>query len=109
MLLDFQEHQERYPKLVVIGHPGSAGMSLTLTAADEIIYYSNTFNGEERIQSEDRIHRPGCRGAKITDIFLLPTDRLVHANLVKKRDMQAMTLGAFKQVLQEAEDHVRRN
>ena len=34
-------------------------MGITLTAADTVIYYSNSYNLEHRLQSEDRAHRIG--------------------------------------------------
>jgi hypothetical protein len=99
----FQDLKERFPMVAFIGHPGSAGMGLTLTASPSIIYYSNDFNAESRIQSEDRIHRPGMdvnRGATIIDLIHLPSDRLVLDNLQKKRDLQALSLGQMKQVME---------
>jgi hypothetical protein len=42
-----------------IGQPQSGGIGLTLTAADYAIYYSNSFDLETRLQSEDRCHRIG--------------------------------------------------
>jgi len=35
------------------------GAGITLTSATLAVYYSNTFNLEDRLQSEDRIHRMG--------------------------------------------------
>lgn len=89
------------PRVVFVGQPGAAGMSLTLTASPTILYYSNTFNGEDRIQSEDRIHRPGCRGANIIDLIHLPTDEYVLENLKRKRELQSITLGEIQQCMQE--------
>lgn len=90
-------------RIVFIGHPGSAGTGLTLTASKSIVYYSNDFNADSRIQSEDRIHRLGMdynKGATIIDIINLPTDEYVLNNLKKKRELQSMSLGeivnAFK-------------
>lgn len=80
-------------KINFIGHPGSAGMGLTLTASDTIIYYSNDFNGESRVQSMDRIHRPGCRGANIIDLIHLPVDEFVINRLDYKLDLQKITMG----------------
>lgn len=37
----------------------SGGTGLTLTAASDVIYYSNDFSLEARLQSEDRAHRIG--------------------------------------------------
>lgn len=42
-----------------IGQQHSAGYGLTLTAASTVIYYSNDFSLEARLQSEDRAHRIG--------------------------------------------------
>ena len=44
-----------------IGQPQSGGIGLTLTAADYVIYYSNSFDLEQRMQSEDRCHRIGTK------------------------------------------------
>lgn len=101
----FQDEKDKYSKVAVVAHPGSAGMGLTLTASPTILYYSNTFNAEERIQSEDRIHRPGMdlqKGATIIDLVHLPSDLKILDNLRKKRDLQALTLGDFQSVIAEA-------
>jgi hypothetical protein len=73
-----------------------------LTASDTIVYYSNDFNAESRIQSEDRIHRPGSRGANIVDFLHLPIDQLVLDNLKKKRDLQKMTMNDFDKAIDAA-------
>jgi len=44
-----------------IGQPQSGGIGLTLTAAECAIYYSNSFDLETRLQSEDRCHRIGTK------------------------------------------------
>lgn len=44
-----------------VGQPHSGGIGLTLTAANTVIYYSNDFSLETRLQSEDRAHRIGQR------------------------------------------------
>lgn len=94
LLLQFQGKEAR--RLVFIGQPSAAGMGLTLTASPTIVYYSNDFNAESRVQSEDRIHRMGMdvnRGATIIDILHLPSDELVLNNLKMKKKLQAMTMG----------------
>ncbi len=93
-------------RVCFIGHPGSAGMGLTLTQSPTIVYWSNDFNAESRIQSEDRIHRAGMdttRGATIIDLIHLPTDALVLENLKKKRDLQSLTMGELQQCLEHTE------
>jgi SNF2 family DNA or RNA helicase len=42
-----------------IGNPKAGGRGLTLHAASTVIYYSNDFSLETRLQSEDRAHRIG--------------------------------------------------
>jgi hypothetical protein len=100
----FQDMKDEYPRVAFIAHPKSGGMGLTLTASPTIVYYSNTFDAEDRIQSEDRIHRPGMDtnlGATIIDLVHLPSDHKVLENLKRKRDLQAITLGDFSALLQE--------
>ncbi len=106
MLDTFQHKQAKHPRVVFIGQPGAAGMGLTLTAACEIVYWSNDFNAESRIQSEDRIHRMGMdlnKGALITDLIHLPSDMLVLENLRKKKDLQALSMGNFEKAFQNLE------
>lgn len=102
MLEAFQMDKDNFPRVVFVGHPGSAGMGLTLTASPSIFYWSNDFNAESRIQSEDRIHRAGMdvnRGATIIDVVHLPTDKLILDNLKIKRDLQSITLGDLQEAL----------
>jgi len=111
-LLDVFQRKGKYPigfdeKIAFIGHPGSAGMGITLTASNEIVYYSNDFNAESRIQSEDRIHRPGMdlnKGCMITDIVHLPSDIVVLKNLKDKRRLQDMSLGLFHESMKMADE-----
>ena len=51
---------QKDPKIkYFVGQPQSGGIGLTLTAASYAIYYSNSFDLEVRLQSEDRCHRIG--------------------------------------------------
>ena len=54
----------------LVGHPKTGGFGLTLTAANTVIYYSNSYDLELRIQSEDRAHRIGQEN-KVTYIDLI--------------------------------------
>lgn len=102
LLQAFQEYKDKFPRVAFIGQPGAAGTGLTLTASPSIVYFSNDFNAVSRIQSEDRIHRIGMdtnRGAMIYDIFHLPSDEYVYNNLMKKRELQAISLGDLKEAL----------
>ncbi len=106
LLKIFQSKDEEFPRIAFVGQPGAAGMGITLTASPSIVYWSNDFNAESRIQSEDRIHRPGMdinRGATIIDLIHLPSDMLVLNNLKAKRDLQSLTMGQMKIMLDAAE------
>ena len=53
----FQKGDAKY----FIGTQQAGGTGLTLTAAEYAIYYSNSFDLEQRLQSEDRCHRIGTK------------------------------------------------
>ena len=100
----FQNGHKDHPRVAFIGQPAAGGIGLTLTASPVVIYYSNDFNAESRIQSEDRCHRIGMdmnRGCTIVDLIHLPTDELILDNLQKKRALQALTMGELQRVLGE--------
>lgn len=64
-----------------VGNPRTGGYGLTLTAAKTVIYYSNNFDLEVRLQSEDRAHRIG-QTRKVTYIDLI-TPGTVDEHIVK--------------------------
>jgi SNF2 family DNA or RNA helicase len=100
----FQDPNRAVEKLAFVAHPATAKTALTLTMSSMIIYYSNTFVGDDRIQSEDRIHRIGMdvnRGATIVDLIHLPTDKYVLDNLKTKKRLQGITLGEFQTGVQQ--------
>ena len=47
------------PVRFFVGQPRTGGYGLTLTQASTVIYYSNSYDLEVRLQSEDRAHRIG--------------------------------------------------
>jgi SNF2 family DNA or RNA helicase len=63
---------------IFIANPAVAGLGLTLTAADTMIYFSNSFNAEDRWQSEDRAHRIG-QHYNLTIIDLVATNTVDEA------------------------------
>lgn len=106
---NFHTLKERYPRVCFVGHPQAGGMALTLTASPTALYYSNSFSGEARVQSEDRIHRLGMdenRGAKIIDLVMLPSDQMVIDNLKKKKKLQSLTMGQLDAQWEAAEREV---
>ena len=87
-------------KIAFVAQPDSGGVGLNLQSAEVMIFYSNSFKGESRMQAEDRIHRPGMKGsATIIDIFCLPTDEYVYDNIQKKKDLQAVTMGEINNAM----------
>lgn len=102
---DFVELRRKYPKVCFVGHPKAGGMGLTLTASPTELFYSNSFDGEARMQAEHRFHRIGMdvnRGATIIDLIMLPSDKLVLDNLKKKKKLQSLTLGQFQDAWADA-------
>jgi len=68
--------QDRHSDLrFLVGHPRTGGFGLTLTAANTVIYYSNSYDLELRVQSEDRAHRIGQEN-KVTYVDLLSPDTI---------------------------------
>ena len=97
-----QIYAEGEGRLAFVGQAGAAGMGLTLTASPTTFFYSNTFNGDDRIQAENRGHRIGMdveRGGRILDVVHLPTDRLILDNLQKKKDLQKMSMTGVAECL----------
>ena len=56
-----------------VGTPATGGYGITLTAASNMIYYSNGYDLEKRLQSQDRIHRIGQK-KPVTYIDLIAED-----------------------------------
>ena len=102
--LAFQD-KEKFPQnIAIVANQASLKTAHTFTADNMIIYWSNTFVGDDRIQSEDRIHRIGMDmnlGATIVDILHLPTDKYVLDNVKLKKRLQGITLGEFQRGVQE--------
>ena len=83
------------PLRFFIGQPKTGGYGITLTAANTVIYFSNSYDLEIRLQSEDRAHRIG-QGHKVTYIDLVSPDtideRILEA-LRNKIDIAGQVLG----------------
>jgi len=57
----------------LVGTPATGGYGLTLTAANTVIYYSNGYDLEKRLQSEDRAHRIGQK-KNVTYVDIIAED-----------------------------------
>lgn len=88
------EFQEGTPPWFV-GNQMSGGTGITLTAAQDMVYYNNLYNLGLRKQSEDRFHRIGQTGTcTITDLEALGTvDRPQLRALRAKNEMAAELSG----------------
>lgn len=80
---------------VFIGQQAAGGTGITLTAARNVIYYSNTWSLEDRLQSEDRAHRIGQRHeVRYVDIIAQGTiDEQIVKALRAKTDLAKVVLG----------------
>lgn len=70
-----------------VANPATAGLGLTLTVAETAIYYSNDFDLEHRLQSEDRNHRIGTKeSVTYIDISAVGTvdEKIINALRSKK-------------------------
>ena len=69
------------PLMYFVGQPRTGGYGLTLTEAKTVVYYSNNFDLEIRLQSEDRAHRIG-QTSKVTYIDIV-ADKTVDDRILK--------------------------
>jgi SNF2 family DNA or RNA helicase len=78
-----------------IGTPSTGGYGITLTAANTVIYYSNGYDLEKRLQSEDRAHRMGQKKpVTYVDINAEDTvDEKIVKALRSKIDIASQVLG----------------
>jgi SNF2 family DNA or RNA helicase len=64
-----------------IGNPQTGGYGITLTCANTVVYYSNGYDLEKRLQSEDRAHRIGQSKSVTYVDFIAP--KTVDEKIVK--------------------------
>ena len=78
-----------------VGNPSTGGYGLTLTAASVVIYYSNSFDLEKRLQSEDRAHRIGqTKNVTYVDLIAVNTvDEKIVKALRDKINIATQVLG----------------
>lgn len=88
---DFQKGEAQY----FLGTPSAAGIGLTLHAAKNEYYYSNSYNLRHRKQSEDRAITDGQKHSiNIYDLVGLNTrDKKIIQNMCKKMDTSDAILG----------------
>tara|TARA_B100001027_G_scaffold183575_1_gene135417 strand:- start:19 stop:1362 length:1344 start_codon:yes stop_codon:yes gene_type:complete len=79
----------------MVGTPSTGGYGITLTAANTVIYYSNGYDLEKRLQSEDRAHRIGQK-KNVTYIDIIAEDTVdekIQESLRKKINIASEVLG----------------
>ena len=90
-----KKFQENDKCRFLVGTPQTGGYGITLTAANTVIYYSNGYDLEKRLQSEDRAHRIGQKKS-VTYVDILAEDtvdeRIVKA-LRKKINIASQVMG----------------
>jgi SNF2 family DNA or RNA helicase len=79
----------------LIGTPATGGYGITLTQANTVIYYSNGYDLEKRLQSEDRAHRIGQKkSVTYVDIMAEGTvDEKIVKALRKKINIASEVMG----------------
>jgi len=78
-----------------VGTPATGGYGITLTAANTVIYYSNGYDLEKRLQSEDRAHRIGQKKS-VTYVDILAEDTVdekIVKSLRKKINIASQVMG----------------
>jgi SNF2 family DNA or RNA helicase len=87
----FQNGEARF----FVGNPQTGGYGITLTAANTVVYFANSFDLAVRMQSEDRAHRIGQK-QHVTYIDLIAEgtidERIVKA-LRDKMDVASVVMG----------------
>lgn len=87
---------------VFVGQQAAGGTGITLTAASNVIYYSNTWSLEDRLQSEDRAHRIGQRNTvRYVDLLAQNSiDDNVLRSLRAKTDLARTVLGDARRLME---------
>jgi len=97
-----EERQENIKKFqndencrFIVGTPQTGGYGITLTQANTVIYYSNGYDLEKRLQSEDRAHRIGqTKSVTYVDLIAEDTvDEKITKALRKKINIASEVLG----------------
>ena len=86
----FQDKES--PFRFLVGNPQTGGRGLTLTAANTVIYYSNGYDLEIRLQSEDRAHRIG------------QTNKVLYVDIVAEKTVDEKIIKALKSKINIAKE-----
>ncbi len=86
----FQDSES--PVRFFIGNPQTGGYGITLTAAKTVVYYSNSYDLEKRLQSEDRAHRIG------------QTDKVNYVDIICEESVDEKIVAALRQKIDIANE-----
>ena len=86
----FQDKES--PFRFLVGNPQTGGRGITLTAANTVIYYSNGYDLEIRLQSEDRAHRIG------------QTNKVLYVDIVAEKTVDEKIIKALKSKINIAKE-----
>ena len=80
-----------------VGNPQTAGYGITLTEAGTVIYFSNGYDLEKRLQSEDRAHRIGQKKSVTYVDLIAPktVDEKIVKALRNKIDIASQVMGEY--------------
>ena len=84
----------------LIGTPQTGGYGITLTQANTVIYYSNGYDLEKRLQSEDRAHRIGQKKT-VTYVDLICEDTVDEKIVKALRDKKNIASEVMGEELRE--------
>jgi SNF2 family DNA or RNA helicase len=100
------EHNDEFKtgkkKILLSNQAKGIGGNLQESGCQSMIYFNNSFNLIHRLQSEDRIHRMGMRGAlTVFDIMADRTvDKAVTDNLKAKKDLASFALDDIRLLIE---------
>ncbi len=86
----------------LVCNPQTAGYGLTLTRANNVVYYSNNFDAEKRQQSEDRCHRIGqTKSVTYVDLYCPGTvdEKILKALRSKKALADKVLVSTWRELL----------
>lgn len=93
---------------VLLGQPQAGGFGLNLVTASNAVYLSNDYSLLTRLQSEDRLHRPGQRNNVLYTDFLATgpqgqqtIDHIIYNALRRKEDFARWTTDHWVEKLHE--------
>ena len=98
-------HPSTAPKgaAIVIGTPQTGSMGITLAAASTVCYMNNPHSLSIRLQSEDRVHRPGQKATAVSYYQIAAVgpkgqktmDHIILKALRSKRELATWTASAW--------------